>query len=130
MNTIRIHRLLERKRAAHPELQRSRIGMRELRAVAQREGIIFYFTQMSGLGGMASEFMGEFVISLDSNLPPRRHPEVLAHELAHVWLHLSGPGPGHFTGTWQVRRGTSSSPRWVRRDLEADYLAGLLCAGS
>lgn len=117
MNITRIHGVLDRKRTQHPEL-RGKVGMRQLSAVVRREGIGIYTLPVPA-DGCAITIMGERAIILDPDLPARRRRETLAHELAHVWLHM----PAAESGSRDWRR---DSPR---EEFEADYLAALLFEG-
>ncbi|HET8778006.1 MAG TPA: ImmA/IrrE family metallo-endopeptidase [Candidatus Limnocylindria bacterium] len=83
--TALIARVLEEKRALHPEMARP-LTWNGLVAILRRERIPLVRTALVRTaacltGGRVT------VILVNSNVPPRRHTYFVAHELAHAWIH-------------------------------------------
>jgi hypothetical protein len=80
-------KLVERKRAEHPEL-REPLTWSACLAVLDREGVELLRTRLSaGALGRTLQLGGHIGILLAEDCPPHLELEVLAHELAHAWLH-------------------------------------------
>ena len=89
-----LERTLERKRSEHPELHRPLTWWSAL-AIIRREDIVLTQTRTGLLAGKAVAFPSRdgslsFGILLDNSWRNRgQKTRVLAHELAHVWLHVA-----------------------------------------
>lgn len=117
--TARCLAVLEAARVIHPELRRP-LTWNGARAVCRRLEIPLVFHRMPRAGRVVA-LLGTPVIVLNPDVPPRRHTMVLAHEIAHVLLHVERDGEAvyHMDACW---------PDDPRED-EAEVLATLLLGG-
>jgi hypothetical protein len=119
-------------RANHPSLERP-ATLAVLRNVANADGVPVVFGVLPRDGVMMAA-LGTAVIVLRPNLSIRRRTEVLAHELAHVWLHADQ----RHELLDELRKGRTLSPAersvviaWREvQEREAEALTSALLAGS
>lgn len=112
----RVDRVLEQKREVHPELH-APLKWEGIRAILKKERIRLAYVQMQREAALISH-AGVAVILLNSNRPAGRDTYLVAHELAHQWLHAST------SPEWCTFLDTDCSDEM--REAEADYAAMLM----
>lgn len=110
---------LAQARAAHPELRRP-LTWNGAVAICRRLGIPLVYAPMVRPARCLA-LLGTPVLMLDSNTPPRRHTYFVAHELAHVFLHVD-PSEG---AVFNMEPCDPDDPR----EEEAEVLATLMLGG-
>ena len=112
---------IAQKRTEHPELAAEQITLEQLQLVATRERIHVADADLPrGIGGLAVRYTGACAITLSERMPATVRRLVLAHELAHAWLHLTDP---LLRAWYAAERGCARSPIHERSEREADLFA-------
>lgn len=121
MNDDAILRVLERKRALHPEL-RARLTWNGFLAILRRERVHLLRVPLARPGKLLG-FDGAWTILVDASRPAR-HLAYGCHELAHLWLHVD-ESEGRFEVCYNMDDADGDDPR----ESEAEFLAACLIEG-
>jgi hypothetical protein len=118
-----VRRAVAALRARYPELRQG-VTLEQLERVADADGIRIHRVAMPpNQHGRALEFCGARAVLLEQSLAGDTALQVLAHEIAHLELHLGDRALG------EARAAATGSARWALEDVveaEADLYARAL----